>query len=69
MSKVTDKHLLGKTKKKESRELQNSSTKMLPNLTLRSQTLGKMYEMFQNIYHVDLLYIICSSVGNSFCTP
>ena len=25
--------------------------------------------MFQNVYHVDLLYILCSGVGSSFHTP
>ena len=33
-----------------------------------SQTLANIHEIFHNKYHVDLLYIICSSVGSPF-TP
>ena len=38
------------------------------NLTMRSQTLANIHEVFQNIYHRDLLYILRNGVGSSFCT-
>ena len=31
---------------------------------VRSQTLVNIHEMFQNIYHVDLLYILHSGIGS-----
>ena len=39
------------------------------NLTLRSQTLTIIHEIFQNIYHVDLLYILPCGAGRFFCKP
>ena len=35
---------------------------------LRSQTLANIHEIFSNYILVDLLYILRSSVGSSFCT-
>ena len=56
ISKVTNNLQLGKNKKKEPTELQNSLTKMLLNRTnsLRGQTLANIIEIFQDAYHVDL---------------
>ena len=39
------------------------------NIMMHSQTLPNIQEIFQNIYHIDLLYILPNSIGNSFCTP
>ena len=39
------------------------------NLTLRSQTLANIHKIFQNIYHIDPLYILGNSAGSSFSTP
>ena len=33
------------------------------------QSLANIHEIFQNIYHVDLLYVLRSGVLSYFCTP
>ena len=74
MSKVINNPLLGKTKNKEPNELESSWTKMLLNRTNAyifkpCVALANIHEVFQNIYHVDLLYILHSDIGSYFCTP
>ena len=39
------------------------------NFTMRSQTLASIHEIFQNIYHIDLLFILRNGVGSSHFTP
>ena len=49
--------------------LLNRTSSNVFELKLRTQTLANIHEIFQNIHRIDLLYILLSEIGSSFCKP
>ena len=72
--KVTNNFLLEKTKNKKNElakivERKYYKTELIQtfsNIRLRSQTLANISEIIQNIYNVDLLYILRGGIGSFF---
>ena len=68
--------MLGKTRNKEQSKLQTSRTKILLNRTnshifkpyVAHQALANIHEIFQNIYHLDLFYILHRGFSSFPCT-
>ena len=74
--KVTNNFLLEKTKNKknelakivERKYYKAELIQTFSNIRLRSQTLANINEIIQNIYNVDLLYILRGGIGSFFTT-